>query len=78
MSERYARLLAQWKEADARAKEAEARLNEAFLAFVERRGPEPTPQEREEAHELRAREREALNAAITYVKTTALGPRGTG
>lgn len=71
MSERYAALLAIWKQADETAKQAERRLNERFEAFLAGNAPEPTDEERAEVARLREEERLALDAALAYVRKTA-------
>lgn len=73
MSERYAALLAEWKNTERLAREAEKALSERYTRFLEGAGAEPTDWERHEVHVLRERARSQLKAALEYVATTGPG-----
>jgi hypothetical protein len=73
MSERYAALLQEWREASARTREAQKRLKAKFDAHLEG-GPAPTEAEVLFVRGLREVEGEKLEAAMEYVRQTASGP----
>lgn len=74
MSERFRALLAEWKELERQAHEAQRDLNVRFQAFLDGTGPEPAESEREKVEQLRAGANAALEVAMSYVRSTALGP----
>lgn len=70
MSERYAAMLAQWKQTDRLAREAERTLSDRYKQFLEGRSAAPTEWERHQVHALRERARVELKAALDYVART--------
>ena len=78
MSQRYASLLAEWKQTDRLAREAEKALGERYAQFLEGRAVEPTEWERHQAHALRERARAQLKAALDYVASTTPSRRAAG
>jgi hypothetical protein len=74
VSERYAALLAEWKDTDRLAREAEKALREHYAQFLQGAAAEPTEWERHEVQVLQERARAKLKAALEYVATT--GPGG--
>ena len=73
MSQRYAALLAEWKETDRVAREAEKALGERYSHFLEGGAAEPTEWERHQVQVLQERARAKLKTALEYVATTT-GP----
>jgi hypothetical protein len=61
-------LLAQWREANRSASEAEQAIFEASLMFDKGYGPEPTPEDRRRIQFLRTRASELLERAMTFGK----------
>jgi hypothetical protein len=72
MSERYAALIEEWRSAAARTREAQLGLKAKFDAHIAG-GPAPTEEEVAHVRQLRAVEGEKLEAAMDYVRRTALG-----
>ena len=70
MSQRYAALLAEWKDTDRLAREAERSLRERYARFLEGAAAEPTEWDRHQVHVLQERARAKLKAALEYVATT--------
>lgn len=70
MSQRYAALLAEWKQTDRLAREAEKALSDRYAQFLEGGAAEPTDWERHQVHALRERARAQLKAALDYVAST--------
>ena len=73
MSERYAALLAEWKDTDQRAREAEKALRERYTQFLEGAAAEPTEWDRHQVQVLQERARAKLKAALAYVAATGPG-----
>jgi hypothetical protein len=74
MSERFRALLAEWKDLERQAYDAQRTLNDAFQKFLDGTGPEPAEAEREEVLRMRRRADAALEVAMSYVRTSARGP----
>jgi hypothetical protein len=70
VSQRYAALLAEWKQTERLAREAEKSLSERYSQFLEGSAAEPTEWERHQVHSLRERARAQLKAALDYVAST--------
>jgi len=73
MSQRYAALLQDWRDASARTRDAQQKLKAKFDAHMEG-GPAPTEEEVALVRRLREVEGEKLEAAMDYVRQTASGP----
>lgn len=73
MSERYAALIESWRAAAARTREAQLALKARFDAHLAG-GPAPSEAEVSLVRELRNAESQKLEAAMEYVRRTALGP----
>lgn len=73
MSERNAALIESWRGAAARTREAQLALKAKFDAHLAG-GPAPTEAEVTLVRELRDLESQRLEAAMDYVRRTALGP----
>lgn len=73
MSERYAALIESWRAAAARTREAQLALKARFDAHLVG-GPAPTEAQVALVRELREIEGHKLEAAMEYVRRTALGP----
>lgn len=73
MSERYAALLREWREASARTRQAQQELKDKFEAHLNG-GSAPTEDDVALLHRLRVVEGEKLEAAMEYVRQTAFGP----
>lgn len=60
-------LLAEWKEAEERARKAELALYACYLDFTSGRGPPPSEEQRRAAASLRAEARARYDAAMAAV-----------
>jgi len=74
MSQRYAKLIDEWRAASADTRAAQAELKAAFEAHLEGKGPAPQAHAIERLRELRDIEHAKLEAAMAYVRKTAAGP----
>lgn len=74
MSQRYAALLNEWRNAAAAARDAQQRLGERFDRYMAGQGPEPTPDDVKAVARLREIENRKLQAALDYAQRTASGP----
>jgi len=70
VSERYAALLAEWKDTDRLARAAEKALRERYEKFLDGSASEPTEWDRHQVQVLQERARAKLKAALAYVATT--------
>jgi hypothetical protein len=73
VSERYAALLAEWKDTDRLAREAEKALSDRYAQFLDGAAAPPTEWERHQVHVLQERARAKLKAALEYVAATGPG-----
>jgi hypothetical protein len=73
VSERYAALLAEWKDTDRLARAAEKALRDRYALFLEGTAAAPTEWERHQVHVLQERARARLKAALAYVAATGPG-----
>ena len=79
MSRRYAELIAQWREAAAQTRDAQAKLTVIFNAHLEGKGPAPDADAIQQLRKLRDIEHAKLDAAMAYARKTAKGqPTGMG
>lgn len=68
-------LLAQWREANRLASEAESALFNATLKYVSGQGPRPTEDMMEEARALRAQAKAFFERAVQHVQSgNSFGP----
>lgn len=75
MSATYKKLLDEWRAAADGTRKAQQTLKEGFESYLEGCGPEPTREMVDHVQALRDAERQKLEAAMEYVRRTALAGR---
>lgn len=73
MDHTYDALLADWRAAAGRTRDAQQKLKEAFELFLQGGGSEPSKAEIDRVQALRDVENAKLEAALAYVRKSARG-----
>jgi hypothetical protein len=71
MSEKYKKLLDEWRGAADKTRAAQQKLKDQFELFLQGRGPEPSKAQTDRVQALRDIESAKLEAAMAYVRRTA-------